>query len=433
MKNLSRFICLLIVGMITMTVIPTASAEQPSVYIPKRAEKLVDSFVEDYKFPTLVARGDSLGYGLYSDGVIHFRFSEKPDWFSAVVSSKNGGCMNIDVNSYGYAELPLEDLVMQPGMYAWNNPELTYWDQNCNLRFRKDWVNTHGLARGSYKKDDLVPFRFSGVLYGLYGNTGDYPYSAGKDYGDYSVTVNYHRDGSAYKVAVTLKNVDFFETGMEDAVSTITFELVNVALDSYETLYLWYNREIDGVRRWKRYRTKADNSKITTKRDEDGKIEYLIYDDRLIIELYDFTNTEVWYVSSVSTSYPEGNQVVGVEADYKNDEKHSLYQYKVSYAVNEKDVAQIYYKTDDTPFYGLYSKDGEITAVSGSGNNLNKWYTYNGYSEHATIRKPVMNEKTGEVKGYTLEREGKLNNNGKQVKTIKKGINSYPSPRVITK
>ena len=433
MERLTKFFCVMIVGMITMTMIPAASAELPSVYIPKRAEKLVDSFVEDYKFPTLVARGDSLGYGLYSDGVIHFRFSEKPDWFSAVVSSKNGGCMNIDVNSNGYAELPLEDLVMQPGMYAWNNPELTYWDQNCNLRFRKDWENTYGLTRASYKKDDLVPFRFSGVLYGLYGNTGDYPYSAGKDYGDYSVTVNYHRDGSAYKVAVTLKNVDFFETGMEDAVSTITFELVNVALDTYETLYKWVYADFDqdGEKSWYLGRTKPNNKEEITERDKDG-FKYLIYRG-YIFELYDFTNTEVWYVSSVNTSYPEGNQVIGVEADYKNDEKHSLYQYKVSYAVNEKDVAQIYYDTNDTPFYGLYSKDGEISAVSGSGNNLNKWYTYNGYSEYATIRKPVLNEKTGEVKGYTLEREGKLNNNGKLVKSIKKGINNYPSPRVTTK
>ena len=433
MKRLTKFICIMIVGMIIMSMIPAASAELPSVYIPKRAEKQVDSFVDDYQFPTLVARADSMGYGLYSEGVIHFRFSEKPDWFSALVSSKNGGCINIDVNNYGYAELPLEELVMQPGMYAWNNPELTYWDQNCELRFRKDWENTHGLTKASYKKDDLVPFRFSGVLYGLYGNTGDYPYSAGKDYGDYSVTVNYHRDGSAYKVAVTLKNVDFFETGMDGAVSTITFELVNVALDTYETLYKWFYLDIGGgERRWVRARTKPDNKEVTTVYDEDGNIDYVLYKN-IKFELYDFTNTEVWYVSSVSTSYPEGNQVVGVEADYKNDEKHSLYQYKVSYAVNEKDVAQIYYKTDDTPFYGLYSKDGEISAVSGSGNNLNKWYTYNGYSEHATIRKPVLNEKTGEVMGYTLEREGKLNNNGKLVKSIKKGINSYPSPRVIKK
>ena len=190
------------------------------------------------------------------------------------------------------------------------------------------------------------------MLYGLYGNTGDYPYSAGKNYGDYSVTVNYHRDGSAYKVAVTLKNVDFFETGVENAVSTITFELVNVALDTYETLYKWFYLDIGGERRWVRARTKPDNDEVTTVYDEDGNIDYVLYRN-IKFELYDFTNTEVWYVSSVSTSYPEGNQVVGVEADYKNDEKHSLYQYKVSYAVNEKDVAQIYYKTDDTPFYGL--------------------------------------------------------------------------------
>ena len=60
-----------------------------------------------------------------------------------------------------------------------------------------------------------------------------YPYYAGKDYGDYSVNVSYYRNGKAYKVVVTLKDSeDFFRTGMEGGVMSITFERVKVELDS---------------------------------------------------------------------------------------------------------------------------------------------------------------------------------------------------------
>ena len=432
MKMMTRFMCIAMITIMAFSLVPVANAELPSVYIPKRVDKLVDTFIEDYQFPTLVTKGDNYGKMLLNEGVMRFWFSEKPDWASAIVSSKNGGCIELDVNWNGYAELELEDLVQQPGIFSWNNNELTYWDKFCNLRFRNDWAESKEEGAASFKKGDLVPRKYSGWLYGLFGNDGDYPYSAGKDYGDYSVTVNYHRDGSAYKVAVALKNVDLFETGIEGAVSTITFELVNIELDSYETLYKWFDLVINGEKRRVLARTNPNNKWVTTVWDENGDIDYILYMNQQY-DLYDLANTDVWYVSSVSAVYPDGNEIVSVEADYKNDAKYNLSQYKVSYVVNETDVAQIFYKTSDEPFYGVYSKDGTITAVSGSGNNLNKWYRYNGYSENATVRKPVFDETTGDVIGYTLEKENKLNNNGKQVKTIKKGINSYPSPRVITK
>ena len=116
----------------------------------------------------------------------------------------------------------------------------------------------------------------------------------------------------------------------------------------------------------------------------------------------------------MSATYPESNYIVGVEADFKNDEKNSLSQYKISYAVNETDVVKIYYKTTDDAFYGQYSSDGTIAAVSGSGDNLDKWYKYNGSSEDVFIQKPIKDE-DGNIIKYVSEKEIKLNNNGKQM------------------
>lgn len=437
MKKFTRILSVALVAMMVLSLAAVASAETPSVYIPNRLAKLVDAYVEDYVFPTLVTKGDikvkrdangkEIAWRLNTDdGVMHFQFSEKPDWAGAVVSSLDGGWINLDVDDSGYAEMELEGLHRQPGMYSWSNTKVTYWDKDCKLRFRTDWTAWEGGP--SYKKGELVPKRFYGWLY---GNGGDYPYSAGKDYGDYSVTVNYNRDGSASKVAVSLKDVDLFETGMEGAVSTITFELVNVELDCYKALYQFLGEDPEtGVELYKK--VKPNNKWVKTIRDEEGNIEYIKYLNE-IYDVYTLSSTDVWYVSSVSATYPEGNYIVGAEADYKNDAKNNLSQYKISFAVNETDVAQIYYKPWDTPFYGQYSKNGTVIAVSGSGNNLNKWYKFNGTSEQAEIKKPVKDEKTGEVIGYTLVTVDKVNNNGKQVKSIKKGINSYKSPRVTTK
>lgn len=411
MKKFTRILSVALVAMMVLSLAAIASAETPSVYIPNRLAKLVDAYVDDYTFPTLVTKGDTVGSGknvkLNTEGVMHFQFSEKPDWFGAVVSSKDGGWIQIDVDDTGYAELDLEGLARQPGTWSWSG----YWNAK-----KGEYISGASNPDKNGKTD--------------HSTGGDYPYTAGKDYGDYSVTVNYHRDGSAYKVAVTLKNVDLFETGMEGAASTITFELVNVELDSYTALANFLGVDEDG----KMLTTdpiRPNNKWVKTLRDDNGDIEYVQYLGQLY-DVYGLASTDVWYVSSVSATYPEGNYIVGAEADYRNDAKNNLYQYKISYAVNDTDVAQIYYRTWDSPFYGLYSKNGTVIAVSGSGNNLNKWYKYNGSSTNVDIKKPIKNDK-GEVTGYEIVKEAKVNNNGKQVKTIKKGISFYKSPRVTTK
>ncbi len=450
----NKITCIAFVVLMILSMLAVASAETPSIYIPSRLSKFVKETIDDYKFPTLVTRGDSDGWNLFNDGgYMYFRFSERPDWFGAVVSSKNGGWIDIPVNSNKYAELELEDLVLQPGGWSWNgvarvdgpkldnngNPERDQWG-NIVPDLDKAVIIAEGRSLNKKEKerddnwyyedkDDQLnryPFYIQRHITGE-----NSPYIAGKNYGDYSVTVNYHRDGSAFKVAVALKNIDLFETGMDGATSTITFELVNVELDSYEMLYKIFEIEIGGVKRKVRAKTKPNNNWVKTFWDDEGNIDYIFYQN-LTYNLYDLANTEMWYVSSVSTTYPEGNYIVGVEAKYKNDEKNNLSQYSISYAVNETDIAKIFYNTSDDAFYGQYSNDGTITAVSGSGNNLNKWYKYNGSSENVTVQKPIK-DKDGNVIKYVSIEEKKLNNNSKQMKNIKKGIKSYPTPRVKTK
>ena len=58
------------IAMITImafSLVPVANAELPSVYIPKRVDKLVDTYVEDYQFPTLITKGDNYGKMLLNE------------------------------------------------------------------------------------------------------------------------------------------------------------------------------------------------------------------------------------------------------------------------------------------------------------------------------------------------------------------------------
>jgi hypothetical protein len=385
MKNITKILSVALVAMMVLSLSAVALADDTTVYIPARLSKLgVDAVLDDFVYPTLkvkmsstkalgdpcpIVAGDEADYLLY--------FSEKPDWAGAVVSSLDGSWINIDVDDSGFGmiEGPLH---RQPGMWSWSGP--------CDPITGKP--KGHGVG-------------------------GDYPYYAGKDYGDYSVNVSYYRNGKAYKVVVTLKDSeDFFRTGMEGGVMSITFERVNVELDS-----------------------------IKGYDDDDEPI---------------YASTDVWYISQVSATYPEGNYIIGVEADFRNDRKQNLYGYKVSYAVSEKEIYKITYApntasvledrdnqlsdsdytpvgssapstvvipttwnpkypklgtrgvfihhyTADEAIYGeFYASrdawaDGKPTAVSGSGNKLNKWY------------KP---------------------GHGAQVRNIKKGTTSFKSPRV---
>ena len=389
MKNITKILSVALVAMMVLSLSAVALADDTTVYIPKTLSKLIGSYdLDEFEFPTLSVKmssrvptfgnekdpKDPCPYVAGEDADYLFYFSEKPDWAGAVVSSLDGGWINIDVDDSGFGMIE-GPLVRQPGMWSWSGP--------C----------------------DPITGEPDG-----YGNGGDYPYYAGKDYGSYSVNVSYHRNGSAYQVVVTLKDSeDFFRTGMEGGVMSITFKIVTVKSTS--------------------------NPK---------KARYDTY----------------WYVDQVSAVYPEGNYIIGVEADYRNDTKQNLCSYRVSYAASEKEIYKITYSpatttvlegvpeilttyktaakfaasahtaqgdlhhyTADAPIYGLFYQsrqdweDDNIYAVSGSGNKLNKWYKWNGRTQMSGIQ---------DNPDSAVYR----NNNGKQVKSIKKGTTSFKSPRV---
>ena len=415
MKKMTRILSVALVAMMVMSLAAVAQAATPSVYIPGKLAKLVDAYVDDYAFPTLditttALQGNAWVKRITEDSVAQLQFSEKPDWAGVNLSSLDGGWTSLDVDESGYAELAIGELHRQPGMYSWTNSSVTYWDKYCKLRFRNDWTEGDWEGAKTFKKGELVPADKFGWLF---GNGGDYPYSAGKDYGNYNVTVNYHRNGAPYQVAVSLKGVDAFETGMEGAVTTITFELVNVELDSYR--YITYlNADGKAVRKNGPYTKYIKNLKFDEKgydHKKGGTAEegYYYDEDNEILTVGPLSSTDMWYVSSVSATYPEGNPIVAVEADYRNDAKNNLYGYTICYAVSENEVYEITYNIYNSPIFGLYSRNGAYVAVSGSGNNIGKWYKYNGQDSSG------------------------LWNNGKQVKTVKKSIKTFSSPRVTVK
>ena len=395
MKKMTRILSVALVAMMVMSLAAVAQAATPSVYIPGKLAKLVDAYVDDYAFPTLditttALKGNAWVKRITEDSVAQLQFSEKPDWAGVNLSSLDGGWTSLDVDESGYAELAVGELHRQPGTWSWSG----YYNEK----------------KGQYISGASNPNKGDGKTWatGLTDHVtgGDYPYSAGKDYGNYNVTVNYHRNGAPYQVAVSLKGVDAFETGMDGAVTTITFELVNVQLDSYRYI-VYTNAEGDVIRKNAPYAKYIKNLTF----DEDGEVETGYYYDREneILRVGPLSSTDMWYVSSVSATYPEGNPIVAVEADYRNDAKNNLYGYTICYAVSENEVYEITYNTYNSPIFGLYSRNGAYVAVSGSGNNIGKWYKYNGQDSSG------------------------LWNNGKQVKTVKKSIKTFSSPRVTVK
>ena len=383
MKNITKILSVALVAMMVLSLSAVALADTPSVYIPKKLAKLLDASLDDFQIPTLKTKVTGLqgmkdkagkpimsttckdkytgeyvqAKGITEDSVMQFQFSEKLDWFGTTLSALDGGWTNIELDETGYGELEVGEL-------------------------------HHQIPR--------------------WGN-----FQGGKDYGAYSETFEFENTGKCVKVTVTLKDSeDFFRTGMEGGVMSITFNKVNVQLDS-------------------------KNETATT---------------------------DVWYVSHVSAKYPEGNYIIGVDTEWRNDAKANLASYKISYAVAEDQIYQITYApnttsvaevrtyvswakrstidyaniadvtgevcdnylpssnagntsihhyTADEAIFGQFFKsradweNGSAHANSGSGNKLNKWYKNNG-QDWLTPRW----------------------NNGAQVRNIKKGTTSFKSPRV---
>ncbi len=195
-----------------------------------------------------------------------------------------------------------------------------------------------------------------------------------------------------------------------------------------------------------------------------------------VARVTDATPLTVWYISTVTATYPAGNYIVGVEADWRNDKKKTLASYKITYEPKQGEQYKITYSpitttvledksfrmqqaiediydkdyskyekfstwSNNTPstivagpeydrtgkkimdgvYFHHYTEDevlsglytsGSTVLCSGSGKNLKKWYKFNGVT--------------------TLKDGTKRNNLGKQVK--KNGLKpctSFISPRVV--
>lgn len=364
---------------------PTTSVSfDGTVKIPAKLGKLNLRYndISEIKYPKLTVRMDPVYYsyedendtnpcpilaGEDSDYLLFF--SESVDWVGASVSSLDGGWIVPEFDEDCGAYVIEGPLVRQPGM--WSASGKCVWNPDLG-RCIPEW----------------------------YACGGDYPYYAGKTYEDYTVSVSYRRNGKAYKVAVTYPDDnDVFKTGIKGGDVTITFECVNVELDTVK---------------------------------KNGKL----------------ASTDVWYISRVSTHYPETdengnkNHIVGIEADYRNDTKQNLVSYRISWLEDDgvykityapktttidektwtpicpgtpsgaKGDPYIHHYTADEPIYGEHYStyadwnDGKVHAVSGSG---------------ADLRYP--------------ERQWKLNKwfapgHGKQVKGIKYWVTYFTSPRV---
>ena len=460
MKKIPRILSVALVAMMLSSLCAIAQADDTTAYIPAKLGKLgLDMVMDDFQYPELSIKITDLawkyetvegrkikmrtdpdycvdpetGLGYYfksitEDSVAQLQFSEKPDWAGVVVSSLDGGWIALDIDEDGYAEYDIGELHRQPGMWSWYS---------------------------------------SGDGWSAHGSGGDYPYSAGKNYGDYSVNVSYHRSGAAYKLVVTMnKAEDPFRTGLEVDHVSVTFENVDVITYCYA----------DAVTEWENNQHKDPVSGLYYPKPQP---------------------MSMWYLSHVEAIYTEGSYVAGVGTDWRNDKKQNLASYRVVYAVSEKDYYMItyapktttinenksgstvftdgagnvcdltqgnttgaFYKatgiqppedyvelsrqnicggylpsasipavdatgavigtdylhhyTADQPIFGLYYKsrddwmNSNPYAISGSGNNLNKWY---GYAVLAGVQ----------------------TNNGKRIRSVKKGVTSFKSIRRLTK
>lgn len=169
-------------------------------------------------------------------------------------------------------------------------------------------------------------------------------------------------------ILYSIPGVDFFRTGMESKESIIT-----------------YVRNVVST---------------VCSPENDPDLYYLHYDG-------------FYYTSNVKSVYPEGNYIREVASEWRDNKKTELSGYTISYAPNEKEIYEITYAPDtasilekhskkkvesytevgslqpskklsDTEFIHHYTKDEVLCglyylnntkiAVSGSGNNLSKWY-----------------------------------------------------------
>ncbi len=299
-------------------------------------------------------RLDDLGnkipvYGIVEDAIIALQFSRKPDWAGVLWWE---GWENLNVNDEGYAETSMENHIAQPGIWEGSSP--------INMVTEKPEYS-------------------------------DYAFMAGVG----PVTCEYGRRGTVNYVEYTVKE-DYFRTGMGGA----------------NTVIRWVPEHI------KNY-------------SEENYVKYE-------------TTTTVWYVSSVTATYPAGNTIVGVRADYRNDRKNTLSSYTITYAVNDNETYAITYMPNTATIfeehnYGLFLPDNSLLpSTIFTNNDPNTWEEYptGAYFHHYEADEPIYGEYTVSGRKYVSGSGSNLNkwyseDHGKQLKKNGlRGVTSFKSPRV---
>ena len=456
MKKITRILSVALVAVMVLSMSAVSLADTASVYIPQKLAKLVgDVWLEDYIFPTYtvtvsdldtvknkkseklykdkdgnkyyLGKNDEPTKGMYAvksiteDSVMQFQFDIAPDWFNCSASSLDGGWQTIDIDETGYGELEIGEFHRQPG---------SWYAQG------KGWTWTGG--------DD-----------GFY---------AGKDFGDYSVSCSYHRDGSVYSVSITPAEAeDVFRTGQEGAKVTYTFDLVNVRTDCLEKDY--YNSDeykdyLADVAVYNAEKRQYDADKKAF--DEEHKAwvdggsvgEEPKFDKKAPtkpVKPAIGDGVDVWYISQVAAEYPAGNYIAAVEVNYRNDKKQTPYDYKISYATSENEIYKITYAASTSTvlennktrnefgeYYttyvpltgcGIYRASG--AQVDADGNKTGNYYI------HTSADQAIYGEYFRNGTKVAISGSGdKFNKwyapgHGKQVKNVKKSTSSFKSPRVF--
>ncbi len=222
------------------------------------------------------------------------------------------------------------------------------------------------------------------------------------EYSDYAfmagfgpLTCEYGRRGTVNYVEYTVEE-DYFRTGMEGASTVIRWEPEHIKNYSEEN--------------------------------------YVKYE----------TTTTVWYVSSVTATYPAGNYITGIQADYRNDRKNTLSSYTITYTVSDKESYTITYMPNTATIfeehnYGLFLPDNSLLpSTIFTNNDPNTWEEYptGAYYHHYEADEPIYGEYTVSGRKYVSGSGSNLNKwygEGHGTELKKKGlreVTSFTSPRV---
>ena len=314
MKKIIRILSVALVAAMVLSMSAISLADATSVYIPKKGTKA--GFPDMPEYFTLKTKSN--------DEIIKLQFSEKPDWAGVNWGSPDWEWEQLVIDDSGYAELDREGHVNSPGKYAWTKKGYTC-DPKTGKLVDKNGNPAPSWAHGTGDKNVTC-------------------YNAGKG----NVEVGYKNNGVEITYVTLTVEEDFYQTGMEGAVTKITWTPVFLNNPCY-----W--ADVEDV--------------IAGLIDADcniGNYNYVMWDQ--------YSDELVWFVSKVETTYPEGNYITRIVSTRRNDKTNSLDSYTIDYATSENVVYRISYDEDDSVVGGEYRVNGTTKLTSGSGKYASKWF-----------------------------------------------------------